>query len=119
RLSGGQFRHGYLARGDELGIMRVYALLQIVEERGVTQFAHIVRALRPVDAESARVIEGIIADEERHVKYARAISRRYAPDEATLERTLDALRALEARAFADHGGGFLAWAARHDVLGTG
>jgi len=118
RMSGGDFRHGYLAAGDAVGIMRVYALLQIVEERGVAQFAHIARALRPVDAQSARILEGIIADEERHVKYARAISRRYAPDETTLARTLAELRALEDRAFADHGGDFLRWAAAHELLGT-
>src|SRR5690348_3896 len=49
RMSGGDFRHGFVAHGEREGIMRVYAMLQIVEERGVLQFAHIVRALRPVD----------------------------------------------------------------------
>jgi rubrerythrin len=118
RMSGGDFRHGYLASGDRAGIMRVYAMLEIVEERGVAQFPHIARALKPVDPESARVIEEITADEERHVKYARAISRRYAPDEATRARTLAELRALEERAFAEHGADFLRWCAAHDLLGT-
>src|SRR4051812_37655686 len=118
RLSGGNFRHGFLAGGGDVGIMRVYAMLQIVEERGVIQFANIARALRPVDPTSAQVIDGIIADEERHVKYARAIVRRYAPDEALLTQTMTELRALEDRAFAEHGADFLRYAAAHDLVGT-
>ena len=98
--------------------MKVYALLQIVEERGVAQFAIIARALAPHDPESARVVREIVGDEERHVKYARAICRRYAPDAATLARTLARFRALEARAFAEHGRDFLGWCAARDFVGT-
>lgn len=118
RMTGGDFRSGFLAEGGALGIMKVYALLQIVEERGVEQFPTIARALEPHDPKSARIIREITADEERHVKYARAISRRYAPDEATLERTLAAFRTLEARAFAEHGRAFLGWCAAEELVGT-
>jgi rubrerythrin len=118
RMTGGDFRQGFPADGGMLGIMKVYALLQLVEERGVAQFAVIADALEPHDPESARVIRDIIVDEERHVKYARAITRRYAPDDATLARTLDEFRALEARAFDDQGRAFLGWCAAHDLVGT-
>jgi rubrerythrin len=117
RLTGGDFRRGFLADGSALGLMKVYALLQIVEERGVEQFPTIARALEPYDPKSARIVREITADEERHVKYARAIARRYAPDEATLARTLADFRALEARAFAEHGRDFLGWCASESLVG--
>jgi rubrerythrin len=118
RMTAGGFRAGFLAAGDGLGLMRVYAMLQIVEERGVAQFPRIAAALRPFEPESARVIEEITVDEERHVKYARAIARRYAPDAATLARTMAELRALEERAFADHGRAFFAHAVARGLVGV-
>ncbi|MCU1277988.1 MAG: hypothetical protein JWM53_1534 [bacterium] len=118
RMTAGGFRAHFLDDGDGLGVMRVYAMLQIVEERGVIQFARIAAALRQFDAESARVIEEIVVDEERHVKYARAITRRYAPDDATLQRTLSQFRALEERAFADHGRAFFAHAVARGLVGV-
>ena len=51
--------------------------------------------------------------------YARAITRRYAPDEATLAATMAEMRLLEERAFDEHGRDFLAWCAEHDLVGTG
>jgi rubrerythrin len=84
------------------GVMRAYLVLQVLEERATTQFPIHIRAYDRVDPESARVVRGILADEERHLKYCRAISRRYAPDEATLRDELARLRHAEARAFADN-----------------
>jgi hypothetical protein len=84
------------------GVMEAYLLLQVIEERGVRQFPRIADAMRPFDPESAAVIDRITRDEERHVRYAKAISRRYAPDAATLERTLARLRTAEAKAFEEH-----------------
>ncbi|HEX6839464.1 MAG TPA: ferritin-like domain-containing protein [Polyangia bacterium] len=117
RLTDGKFRRGFLADDGAVGVMKVYALLQIVEERGVGQFPLIARAFDAVDADTARTIDAIVADEERHVRYARAITQRYAPDAATLADALAEFRALEARAFADHGRDFFAWAAAHDLVG--
>ena len=117
RMTGGDFRRGFLADGSGVGIMKVYALLQVVEERGVAQFAIIARALAARDPESARIVREIVGDEERHVKYARAICRRYAPDPATLARTLADFRALEARAFAEHCRDFLGWCVARDLVG--
>jgi rubrerythrin len=119
RLTAGAFRKGFPAEDGAFAIMKVYALLQIVEERGVAQFALIADALRPHDPESAATIDGIVRDEERHVLYARAITRRYAPDEATLAATMAEMRLLEERAFDEHGRDFLAWCVEHDLVGTG
>ncbi|WP_394839322.1 ferritin-like domain-containing protein [Pendulispora rubella] len=90
-------------------VMQMYLLLQVIEERGVRQFPKIANAMRPFDPESAAVIDRITRDEERHVKYAKAISRRYAPDDATLERELARFRAAERRAFEENGRALLAF----------
>ena len=54
----------------------------------------------------AATIDAIVRDEERHVRYARAIARRYAPDDAALAAALAWARAVEARAFEAHGRAF-------------
>jgi rubrerythrin len=109
---------GFAARfvGDERGVMEAYVLLQVIEERAVRQFPGIVRALRPVDPASADTVARVLRDEERHVRYAKAISRRYAPDEATLERTVRRFREIEERAYAEHGRAFAAVVAQRDLL---
>lgn len=85
--------------GGRAGVMEAYVLLQVIEERAVREFPAIVRELEKVDPESAKVVDKVLHDEERHVKYAQAISRRYAPDLVTLEKTLASFRRVEARAF--------------------
>ena len=70
------------------------------------QFPLIEQGLRVSDPESADVLAAIIRDEQRHVGYARAISRRYAPDEATLEEVLRLCRQVEAIAFAENGAAY-------------
>jgi hypothetical protein len=103
----------------ELGVMEAYLLLQVIEERAVVQYPAIAAALRRVDRDAAQVVETVIADERRHVRYARAISRRYAPDVATLTRTLARFRRAEALAFAAHGQDFLRFAVDNDLLAIG
>lgn len=112
----GGFGASFVA-GDT-GVMEAYLLLQVIEERGVREFAKIANALDEVDPESASVVRSIVRDEERHVLYAKAISRRYAPDEATLARELDRFRHAEERAFQDHGVVFLRFVQDHDLLGV-
>ena len=101
RLSGGGDMQTIFANGDT-SIMHVFAMLMVVEERGVRQFPLVEQALRAVDPESADTLAAIIRDEQRHVGYARAISRRYAPDEATLEQVLTLCREVEAIAFTEN-----------------
>jgi hypothetical protein len=90
--------------------MEACLLLQVIEERGVKQFPLIAGAMRPFDPETADVIDRITNDERRHVRYAQAISRRYAPDPTTLAHTLDRFRVAEARAFEEHSRALLAHA---------
>ncbi len=101
------------------GVMEAYVLLQVIEERAVVQFPGIARALRSVDPYAADVVERVTEDERRHVRYARAISRRYAPDADTLARTLACFRRAEAVAFAAHGQAYLHFAIDHDLLAVG
>jgi rubrerythrin len=88
---------------DRRDIMQAYLMLQVIEERALTQFALFETAFRRVDPETADVIAEIASDEDRHLKYCHAIARRYAPDERTQTETLRELRQLEARCFAENG----------------
>jgi rubrerythrin len=99
KLGGKFFQRDISDRGE---IMEAYVLLQVVEERAIGQFALFEEAFRPVDPETADVFAAISRDEERHLKYCRAISKRYAADEFTLARTLRRFRELEAVTFAEN-----------------
>jgi len=112
---------GFAARftADEHGVMEAYLMLQVIEERAVRQFPAIERALRKVDPRSADVVARVLADERRHVGYARAISRRYAPDAATLASTLQRFRAAEQRAFTAHGDDVLRVVLARGLLSVG
>jgi rubrerythrin len=83
-------------------VMRMYLLLQVIEERAITQFAMFQEGLREVDPESADVFETIEADEERHLKYCHAIARRYAPSDKVHDETLAYFRKVEAKVFAQN-----------------
>jgi rubrerythrin len=100
-------------------VMEAYLLLQVIEERGVRQFPVIADAMRPHDPVSADVIDRITRDEQRHVKYAKAISRRYAPSPAALEQTLSALRRAEEAAFFEHSTELLRYATAHNLQDAG
>lgn len=104
---------------EDAGVMEAYVFLQVIEERAVLQFPRFAAAIRPYDPESADVIAGIARDEERHVKYAKAISKRYAPDAQALARTLARFRDAEARAYVEHGAAFLHFAVDHRLLDVG
>jgi rubrerythrin len=99
-----------------IGVMETYLLLQVIEERAIRHFPKIADGMRALDPDTAAVIERITRDEERHVKYARAISRKYAPDAETLARSLSRLRNAEASAFAEHSQEFLRFGVEHDLL---
>src|SRR5205807_2222762 len=61
-----------------VSVMEAYLMLQTIEERAVRDFATYVRVFDEVDAETASVLRGVARDEERHLRYCDAISRRYA-----------------------------------------
>ncbi len=101
-------------------VMEQYLALLVIEERAVERYPLIAAAFRRAgEARTASVIEEIADDEQRHVKYARAISKRYAPDPLTLMRTTKRYRDAEARAFEEHGAAFLRWAVDHDRRAVG
>jgi rubrerythrin len=84
------------------GVMRAYLLLQVLEERAISQFEQFIAAFREVDPQTAAVFEEVRADEERHLKYCHAISRRYAPDETTRLSALARMRQAEAEAYREN-----------------
>jgi rubrerythrin len=85
---------------DRAGVVEAYLLLLVIEERAMKQFHRWERAfLRAGDAETAAVLRDVRRDEERHLRYCEAITRRYSDDEARRQARLDELRALEAKCF--------------------
>ena len=84
------------------GLMDIYLLLQVIEERATTQFRQLEPEMRKVDPEAADILLGIAEDEVRHLKYCRAISKQYAPNPEILESTLAEFREVEGRVFGEH-----------------
>jgi len=99
RAVGGFFEHEL---DSKTGVMEAYLLLQVIEERAITQFQIFEKLFREIDPVIADTFVEVARDEERHLKYCHAISKRYAPDEATRQAKLTELRELEARCFAEN-----------------
>ena len=55
---------------DGQGVMEAYVMLQVIEERGITQFKLLAQAFRETDPQSADLIAEIAGDEERHLRSA-------------------------------------------------
>jgi hypothetical protein len=100
-------------------VMEAYVLLQVIEERGVAQYPWFAAALERYDPASASVVWQVARDEENHVRYAKAISRRYARSSYALDATLQEFRAAEERAIERHGRAFLACAVDARLLDVG
>ena len=101
RALDGFFDH---AISDRKGVMEAYLLLQVIEERAVTQFPVFERGFRAAgDAHAADTFAAVARDEERHLRYCHAIARRYAPDTRTHDETLARFRTVEAQAFQENG----------------
>lgn len=83
-------------------IMEAYLVLQVIEERAIEQFGMVEPVMRRFDTKTADVLAEVAADEQRHLRYCRAISKRYASSEALRETRLRELREEEAHAFRDH-----------------
>ena len=85
---------------DRKGVVEAYMLLLVIEERATRQFARWETAFRQQgDDVTADTIRDIAKDEERHLKYCEAITRRYSDDEATRQQRLTHYRALENQCF--------------------
>ncbi|MFO0724808.1 MAG: ferritin-like domain-containing protein [Myxococcota bacterium] len=98
------------------GILTAYLVLLVIEERAVTQFGMFIEAFDAVDRATADTFRSIAADEERHLKYCRAVIRQYAPDEAALERRLTELRQMEAEAFLETSTANVTYALEHGLI---
>jgi rubrerythrin len=100
-------------------IMHMYLVLQVIEERAITQFGEIGPAFAAVDPETAATFERVARDEERHLKYCHAIAKRYAPDALVHDRELARYRAIEARVFAETTRDNMAWSLANGVVDFG
>jgi len=80
-------------------IVKTYAMLHAIEQRGVEQFPAIAEAFRPIDPETADVYLRVARDERGHVRYCEQIGRYYAVDDAAWEAALTEARAIESAAF--------------------
>jgi rubrerythrin len=87
--------------GDR-GVMEAYVMLQVIEERAITQFKVFEQAFREIDPATADTFAVVRRDEERHLKYCHAIAKQYSPDEETRVATLARFRKLERKAFAEN-----------------
>jgi hypothetical protein len=83
-------------------VLDAYLVLQVIEERAIEQFSMIEPVMREYDPASADVLAAIGQDEVRHLKYCRAITKRYAVTEAARKMRLAELRTAEATAFQSH-----------------
>jgi len=105
--------------GGRKDVMEAYVLLLVLEERACFQFPLLVETLHKYDPNSARVLDQVLCDERRHARYARAISRRYAPDPETLAETIERFSAAEERAVNRYTADLIRHALDHDLLPVG
>lgn len=85
---------------DREGVVEAYMLLLVIEERATRQFARWEAAFRKQgDDVTADIIRDIGKDEERHLKYCEAITKRYCADEEARQARLAHYRALEQKCF--------------------
>jgi hypothetical protein len=80
-------------------IVRTFALLLAIEERGVQQFPILADAFEPYDAETAETYRRVTRDERGHVRYCRRIGRHYAAGDDAWDRACAEARTVEAEAF--------------------
>jgi len=83
-------------------VATVYQLLFVVEERALAEFGRAAAALERLgDSESAAMLREIAGDEARHLRYCRAVGRRYSGGDAAFEAGVEAMRAIERRVYAE------------------
>jgi rubrerythrin len=105
REAGGVFAEGVESGSSEplrtrADVMNTYALLLAIEQRGVQQFPVIGAEFRRLgDHETADVFDRVAKDEARHVRYCKAIGRRYAEDDAQWAHAVETFARIEDRAF--------------------
>jgi rubrerythrin len=101
---------------DRAAVLEAYTMLQVIEESGVCLYPMFARTLARFDPEAAPVVSAIAEDERRHIKYAEAIRRRYAPDPKTADDTLRRYREAEKRGSAKHGRAMVEQVVSHGLI---
>jgi rubrerythrin len=86
--------------GSAEAIVRMYAVLLAIEERGVERFPRIAEAFRPHDPETADVYLRVTRDERGHVRYCHRIGRHYAASDKAWQEAVASARSLEETVFA-------------------
>ena len=105
-------------------VVTTYALLLVIEERGVAQFPRIADAFEPHDPETAAVYRRVTRDERGHVRYCQRIGRHYAGDDETWNAAVAQARLVEDDAFTHAGLANVnycaeqGWIRLEDVLGV-
>ncbi len=97
-------------------VMRAYLVLQVIEERAITQFGLFEQAVRPYDPQTAAVFQEISRDEERHLKYCHAVAKKFAPSPEVHAKTLKEFRDVEAKVFARNTNANLDYVLGHGLL---
>jgi len=95
-----------------------YALLLVIEERGVERFGHIAAAFRPHDPETAEVYLQVARDERGHTRYCTRIGRHYAADDHAWDAAVAQARAREQTAFGRVGVATLTYAEQRGWVDT-
>ena len=83
----------------EADIVTAYALLRVIEERGVQRFGHIADAFRPHDPETADTYEQVLRDERGHIRYCDRVGRHYAGTDEAWAAAIEVARGREGDAF--------------------
>ena len=99
RALGARFDQAITSR---IAVMQAYVVLQVLEERAVTQFPMFQAVFARFDPKTAAVLASVAVDEARHLKYCHAIARHYAPSPAVHAATLADYRQIEAQAFSEN-----------------
>lgn len=99
----GQVRDGSDGGAGEVrsagDVVRTYALLLAIEERGVDQFPLIADAFEPHDPETAATYRRVTRDERGHVRYCTRIGRHHAGSDDAWAAAIASAREIEAAAF--------------------
>lgn len=89
----GQYFNGVQSDED---IVSAYAMLYVIEQRGVEDYTLTANAFDVADPQTAAVYRSVIGDELHHLKVCTAIGTRYAGSEAAWQQAVAKAQQLEA-----------------------
>ena len=110
---------GWLERDVETDehVLESYLLLLVVEERAMSQFELLAEVFASHGAhDTAAVLRSVAADEERHLRYCHAITKRYAKSEEERQRRIAEVRQAEAEVYLEVGLHLLDYTLEHGLI---